>query len=723
MKAIYKSGKRAIIFLLLIFISIYHLNAATFTVVPQDVKCYGGNDGKITINITSGPSTFQYFLYDGWPTPGNLLGVSGPTASMTYEFNIGNTAAPHITARDYTVVVKDGGFTTGLDVTVGQPSAALSVSITSQTNISCNGVSDGSVTLSGAGGTPAYSYKVDGLAYDGLATKSGLAVGPHLFYIKDVNSCESTVSGTITEPSVISITSTSTTNVTCNGSNDGTVKVTATGGTGTLTYKLKKSGTLSDTKTGASGVQVVFSVYAGSYTVEVTDGNNCGPKISGTLTVTEPAALAASLSKINVTGCFGNTNGSITISAASGGSNAYEYTINGGTTWLPSGSFTSLIAGSLQCSKSEIKNAPTCIKILNAGYVITQPPQHTVTRIDVTNIPCPESGNVGSIAFVGTSGGPSTNYNWSIDNGASWNGISSTFTNKAAGTYKLKIRDAVNTTCITSFGDWVITRPATLTATITFTNIKCSGNSDGTITAVATGGTAPYTYTLKLAGVDVGLPNATGVFTGLAPGATYTVTVKDNVPACTSYTSSNIAITEPAPLTVTVTPNPAAGCISTPIALTANPVGGNGGNVFEWTAPTGGSFDDVTSQTPNYTHNTGGPFSANVKVTDSKGCIANGSTAITINPNNTVSLTSAAGTNAQTVCISTPIAPITYATTGATGATVSNLPTGVTGTWAGNVVTISGTPTVAGAAKTYTVTLTGGCGTITATGTIAVKPQ
>ena len=48
------------------------------------------------------------------------------------------------------------------------------------------------------------------------------------------------------------------------------------------------------------------------------------------------------------------------------------------------------------------------------------------------------------------------------------------------------------------------------------------------------------------------------------------------------------------------------------------------------------------------------------------------------------------------------------------------LPTGVTGTWAANVVTISGTPTVAGAALTYTVTLTGGCGVITTTGTITV---
>ena len=84
-----------------------------------------------------------------------------------------------------------------------------------------------------------------------------------------------------------------------------------------------------------------------------------------------------------------------------------------------------------------------------------------------------------------------------------------------------------------------------------------------------------------------------------------------------------------------------------------------------------------------------------------------------------MTLSSAVGTDAQTKCISTAITNITYATTGATGATVTGLPTGVSGSWAANVVTISGTPSVAGTA-TYTVTLTGGCGAITTTGTITV---
>jgi hypothetical protein len=92
---------------------------------------------------------------------------------------------------------------------------------------------------------------------------------------------------------------------------------------------------------------------------------------------------------------------------------------------------------------------------------------------------------------------------------------------------------------------------------------------------------------------------------------------------------------------------------------------------------------------------------------------------ITVTPNNTITLTSASGTDNQTVSISTAITNITYSTTGATGASFSGLPTGVTGNYSSGNVTISGTPTVTGTFN-YTVTLTGGCGTITTNGTITV---
>ncbi len=97
---------------------------------------------------------------------------------------------------------------------------------------------------------------------------------------------------------------------------------------------------------------------------------------------------------------------------------------------------------------------------------------------------------------------------------------------------------------------------------------------------------------------------------------------------------------------------------------------------------------------------------------------------ITVTANNTITLTSAAGTDAQTRCINVAITNITYSTTGATGATFSGLPTGVTGNWAANVATISGTPTASGTFN-YTVTTTGGCTTpaVTATGSIIVTAK
>ncbi len=103
-------------------------------------------------------------------------------------------------------------------------------------------------------------------------------------------------------------------------------------------------------------------------------------------------------------------------------------------------------------------------------------------------------------------------------------------------------------------------------------------------------------------------------------------------------------------------------------------------------------------------------------------CTANSNCiTVTVNPNNTSTLTSAPGTDAQTVILMTPITTINYATTGATGAMFAGLPPGVSGNWAGNLVTINGSPTTTGVFN-YTVTLTGGCGNITSMGSITVNP-
>lgn len=98
----------------------------------------------------------------------------------------------------------------------------------------------------------------------------------------------------------------------------------------------------------------------------------------------------------------------------------------------------------------------------------------------------------------------------------------------------------------------------------------------------------------------------------------------------------------------------------------------------------------------------------------------NGELTIEEIPNNTISLTSGAGSNNQAVCINTAMTDITFSTTGATGiGTSTGLPAGVAASWAANTITISGTPTESGTFN-YSIPLTGGCGSVNATGTITV---
>ena len=116
-----------------------------------------------------------------------------------------------------------------------------------------------------------------------------------------------------------------------------------------------------------------------------------------------------------------------------------------------------------------------------------------------------------------------------------------------------------------------------------------------------------------------------------------------------------------------------------------------------------------------------GIFNYTIPLTGGCGAV-NATGTITVTPNNTINRTSPVGTDAQTVCINSAITNITYATTGATGAIFAGLPAGVTGLWAANVVTISGTPTVAGNYN-YTIILTGGCTLTITNGTITVTPD
>ena len=162
-------------------------------------------------------------------------------------------------------------------------------------------------------------------------------------------------------------------------------------------------------------------------------------------------------------------------------------------------------------------------------------------------------------------------------------------------------------------------------------------------------------------------------------------------------------------------------CNSTPITnITYATTGATGANVTGLPQGVGGNWNNnvfTISGTPTQA----GTF--NYEVTLTGGCNptkVQGTMVVNLT-NNTIGLTSAAGTNSQSSCRNSTITNITYATTGATNATVTGLPPGVGYAFNNNVVTISGTPVPTSGTFNYTVTLTGGCGNITATGSITIN--
>ena len=176
---------------------------------------------------------------------------------------------------------------------------------------------NGSVTVTGSGGTVAGDYTYTWSDGQTTATATGLAAGSYTVTVKDDNNCQA-VAGpvTITEPTAVSASMGVPSMITCNGDANGSVTVTGSGGTvaGDYTY------TWSDGQTTATATGLA----AGSYTVTVKDDNSCSAS-AGPVTITDPAAVSASLGVPTMVSCNGGSDGSVTVTG-SGGTVAGDYT-------------------------------------------------------------------------------------------------------------------------------------------------------------------------------------------------------------------------------------------------------------------------------------------------------------------------------------------------------------------------------------------------------------
>ncbi|PYL35462.1 MAG: hypothetical protein DMF35_02700, partial [Verrucomicrobia bacterium] len=233
-----------------------------------NVDCFGGSTGSVTVAGSGGTSPYTYAI------DGTTFGNSGTFGSLA--------------AGSYTITVKDAnGCTTTQPVTITQPAAALSSSISSQTNVACFGSSTGSVTVSGSGGTTPYTYSIDGTNFGNSGTFSNLAAGSYTITVKDANGCTTAADATVTIPTPVTASSTKADPL-CNGQL-GSMTATFSGGTPGYECSLD-NGSFAPCTSPAT----FNNLGAGSHTVAVRDSNAClGP--SQTQMIVIPTAINASI--------------------------------------------------------------------------------------------------------------------------------------------------------------------------------------------------------------------------------------------------------------------------------------------------------------------------------------------------------------------------------------------------------------------------------------------
>jgi len=435
------------------------------------VTCVGGTNGAIDV------------------TP------SGGTAPYTFAWNTGQTtediSAVGVGTYVYTLT-DDTGCTLNENIILGSL-PAISINLTTSANEFC-GQANGQINVNVSGGSGSYSYAWD----NGTTTQniSNLHSGSYTITVTDANGCSGSNSFTILNDvsncSSYCYLTVASNEITSENCGDGTGAIDINISNATQPYNVSWS-------TGATSDDI-SSLSAGSYSVTVTDANQC--TVTENITVgNNSGTLAISTSQITNDNC-GNSNGSINITVT-GGTSPYNFSWNTGDS---SEDITGLAAGEYEITLTD-DNGCSITQLFTVG-------NNTGTLTETAGTINENCGNgFGIINMTLTGGASPFTYNWS--NGATsedLNGLS-------AGTYTCTITDNVGCQLVSS--DYVITNSTGSLAlnAINITNEEC-GNGLGEIDLVLAGGALPLTYAWSNTAVT---EDITGLSTGI-----YSCTVTDN---------------------------------------------------------------------------------------------------------------------------------------------------------------------------------------------------
>ncbi len=711
-------------------VTIQQLGSPSVAMSSTAVSCFGGNDGTATATVTGGTAPYTYTWFGNPQTTSTITGLTagtytvtvsdannctataivivaqpsavvvtttvvpatcgatngsatasatGGTPGYTYVWSNNQTGATatNLAAGTYTVTVTDAnGCTKTAVVTIlqlGSPSVAMT-----STAVKCFGGNDGTATATVTGGTAPYTYVWAGSTQI-TSTITGLTAGTYTVTVSDANNCTATASVTVAQPSEIVITVTS--NPSTCGAANGSASASATGGTPSYTYFW------SNNQSGATQTGLL----AGTYTVTVTDGNNCTK--TAVVTVNNLGAPVVTITPTNVT-CFGGNNGTASANV-NGGTAPYTYVWSGQPVQNTQ-TAVGLFAGTYTVTVSDANGCTG-----TASVTITQGSQIT-HNFTVNNVLCNGTAT-GSIDLTVSGGNPPVTFQWS--NGATTEDVS----NLLAGVYTVTTTDASGCTKATSI--LVNEPPALIVAVVNQTNVTCFGGNNGAIDITVSGGTLPYTYTWSPNGITQNL-------SGLSAG-TYTVTVTDGN-SCTKVLT--VTITSPTAITPVIVATP-TNCGGSDGAINVTVSGGTPGYTYDWAHLAGTNNPEDLSGL--------GAGTYTVTITDAAGCttvtsatVANDNSSCTPSVNivkfvNNQDANTAPGAIIIVPPSNPPTVTFTYVVTNTGNLTLTNLVV-TDNKIPGTICTI---PSLApGASATCTATQTAILGLYTNIGTVSGQP-
>jgi hypothetical protein len=422
---------------------------------------------------------------------------------------------------------------TAVVLTINEIPVIESVAITDVSG--CHGDLTGSICISATGGTPEYEYSIDGNEWSNENCFENLGAGSYTVVVRDANGCITSLDVEISEPPLLTLLDVSIQDVeTCNGDASGGMIVTATGGTGILTYTITSGSTSYTNNDG-----VFTNLPAGFYQVGVEDENGCESSFDILFEIDEPPSISiTNVSVTDVSTCSYNTNGSIEISA-DGGTGDLMYSIFGEEgPYQSNPTFTDLGVGAYIIW---VMDANGCmVEYDNNPVIVGGPDAIVISDVFVTDVSGCNGNSNGSIIIVAGGGTGALTYSIFGEEGPYQSNPE--FTDLGAGAYDIWIEDANG--CRVTYEDnpVVVGEPPAIDITeVDVSDIVCYGSTDGTILITAEGGTGALEYSISGNNPDTYQSNPE--FTDLGAGA-YEIWVGDANGCTTEFADNPVVIDE-----------------------------------------------------------------------------------------------------------------------------------------------------------------------------------